>query len=241
MGARFLRLLTVLGAALTLAETSATDANGLLDILLRISGVSASPSQMKGPGDEIDAGELWVTDLDRRTQVRVTAAGYRWPVFSPSADAVVALRGDNLVRIPVSGGLPVVLYRVPGVNKLVGFDQTDLDKLLLLVDSRAVPVALLSLKSGHLESLPYDDVSEAHRRLLSHLRGTERVYRASRVLVKSESKQRMEGVREWTEVYVSRDNGPLINASACDGVNCGQPSMSPDGHRVVFVKSTSSG
>ena len=26
------------------------------------------------------------------------------------------------------------------------------------------------------------------------------------------------------------------NLSACDGVNCGQPSLSPDGRRIAFVK-----
>jgi Tol biopolymer transport system component len=26
------------------------------------------------------------------------------------------------------------------------------------------------------------------------------------------------------------------NVSGCDGVNCGQPALSPDGRRVAFVK-----
>jgi hypothetical protein len=55
------------------------------------------------------------------------------------------------------------------------------------------------------------------------------------VYVKTESKQGFAGVVEWTDVYLKRGTDP-VNVSRCDGVGCGQPSLSRDGGQVVFVK-----
>jgi Tol biopolymer transport system component len=55
--------------------------------------------------------------------------------------------------------------------------------------------------------------------------------------VKTESKRGLSRTLEWTDVYLRRGCGTPQNVSACDGINWGEPALSPDGARVAFVKS----
>ena len=228
----------IIGVALA-GASSAPPADSLLDRIMRVLGISATPSQMKGDSD-ISAGQVWIVDLERGTRTAVTAdSGYRWPVFEPAGGTIIALKGDSLVRIVARNGRVKVLYSIPGVEKLVGFDRDDPDKLLVTLDSQTAPLALLSLETGHPTLLPYDPTSKGHRRMLSHIKGEERVYGNARVYVKTESKQGMEGGLEWAEVYLQQDESAPRNVSRGDGVNCGQPSLSPDGKAVVYVRASS--
>jgi Tol biopolymer transport system component len=72
--------------------------------------------------------------------------------------------------------------------------------------------------------------------MLAQVRGQERTYGDAAVYVKTESKRGLSRTIEWTDVYFRRGSSPPQNLSACDGVNCGQPSLSPDGRRIAFVK-----
>ena len=112
------------------------------------------------------------------------------------------------------------------------------DEVVVLLDgSGRSPLGVLSLKSGTVTPLPHDAKSDAERRMLAQVRGQERVYGDAGVYVKTESKAGLSRTIEWTDVYLRRGNAPPQNVSACDGVNCGQPALSPDGRRVAFVKS----
>ena len=136
----------IIGVAL--AGASSACADSLLDRIMRVLGISATPSQMKGDSD-LSAGQVWIADLERGTRTAVTTdSGYRWPVFEPAGGAIIALKGDSLVRIATRNGGVNVLYNIPGVEKLVGFDRDDPDKLLVTLDSQTAPLALLSLETG---------------------------------------------------------------------------------------------
>lgn len=95
---------------------------------------------------------------------------------------------------------------------------------------------MLALKSGQITPLPHDRDSKTHRRMMSHLRGDDREYEDVAVYVKAESKARLGGQVEWTDVYVKQANVAPVNISRCDEVDCGQPTLSPDGKRVAFIK-----
>jgi hypothetical protein len=136
---------------------------------------------------------------------------------------------------------PPILRKIPGVEKLVGFDRNDHEKLLVVLDKDTAPLALLSLKTGNLTPLPYDPKSKEHRLMLSHVKGQQRVYGIARVYVKKESKKAMEGEREWGEVYLQQGEAMPHNISDGDGVNCGQPSLSPDGKAVVYIRAIGTG
>jgi len=217
---------------------SSARADSFFDLIMEVLGISATPSQMKGDSD-VSAGQVWIADVERGTRTALTTdPGYRWPVYEPGGEAIIALEGDSLVRIPPRTGKVKALLKMPGVEKLVGFDRKDPDKLLVVLDKDTAPLALLSLKTGNLTPLPYDPKSKEHRRMLGHVKGEERVYGTARVYVKTESKQAMEGELEWSEVYLQQGEAMPRNIRNGDGVNCGQPSLSPDGKAVVYIRAS---
>ena len=208
----------------------------MVEKLLRVSGLTASPAEMRGPGDEPEAGDVWVVSPGGAPAALTSGGGYRSPVFSPDG-SVFALKGDAVVR--VAPGSVATLQKVSGALKLVGFDGRNADEVVVLLDRGGAgsPLGVLSLKSGKMATLPYDAKSDGERRMLVQIRGQERVYGDASVYVKTESKRGMTRAIEWTDVYLRRGNQPPQNVSTCDGVNCGQPALSPDGRRVAFVKS----
>jgi hypothetical protein len=230
------RFVQVAAIGSLLAFPTAAAAESMVDTLLRVAGLTASPAQMRGPGDEVDAGDIWVAATGGGPASALTSGGgYRSPIFAPDA-SIVALKGDALVRIPASGGSAAPVQRVAGVLKLVGFDARNADAIVVLLGGGAAPLGVLSMKSGKVTPLPYDAKSDAERRMLAQVRGQERTYGDAAVYVKTESKRGLARAIEWTDVYVRRGSSPPQNVSGCDGVSCGQPALSPDGRRVAFVK-----
>ena len=84
--------------------------------------------------------------------------------------------------------------------------------------------------------MPHDAKSAQEGRILTQIRGQDRVYGDIRVYTETESKRGLARSIEWTDVYLRRGAATPQNVSACDGVNCAQPALSPDGRSVAFVK-----
>jgi hypothetical protein len=220
---------------LLLCGSAALAAEPLLDKLLRLAGLTATPAQMKTPGDEMDAGDIWLVTPGGTPEPLTSDGGYRSPVFSPADGSLLALKGGSVVRLQGAGRVELVAA-APGVLKLVGMDANSPDELVVLAGT-AAPLGVLSLKDGKLAPLLFDSKSEVHQRMLAQVRGQERTYGATRLYVKTESKRGLSRTLEWTDVYLRRDGGTPQNVSTCDGANCGEPALSPDGKRVAFVKS----
>ena len=175
--------------------------------------------------------------MQDRTGRALTQDGeYRSPVFAPNDAFVYALRNDVMVRIPVAGGAATPQGRAPDVVKLVGFDGPD--DLIVLTEAQAPasPLALLSLKTGRLASLPHDPTSPEELRLIAFVRGDERVYGETRVYTRTESRRGALRTSEWTDVYIARGTAAPVNVSACQGVDCSAPALSRDGRYVAYVK-----
>ena len=80
-------------------------ADSFLTKVLRVTGISVSPSQLKGPDEGGEAGDLWLVNIAHNTQVQLTHdGGYRSPVFAPGDAHILALQGEALVRLPKTGG-----------------------------------------------------------------------------------------------------------------------------------------
>jgi hypothetical protein len=224
--------------ALGLPVNTSSHAEGVLEGLLGFLGITASPSQMKSPSDVIDAGEIWIVPLADGNATQVgREAGYRWPIFAPGGESILALASDTLVSIPVTGGPPKTLHRLPGVEKLIGFAKDDDDRLLLLKTNQAngSAIGVLSLASGKIADIPHDPRQD--RRALAHLRGHERVYDQTKLYLKTETKPSVTGGQtEWIEIYAKQGEAPPRAVSRCDGSDCVQPSLSGDGTKVVFIK-----
>ncbi len=213
---------------------------GFVDTVLKILGVSDTPGTLKGPGDEITSGALWITDLSSQTAHPVTNQGrYRSPVFVPGSNAILALSGSDLVRFSAGSGDMKKLFPVAGVTKLVGCSSDDPDKVLVLApgDAAGHPrIGLLSVRAGNVAPLAYDASSSADLQMVENLEGWTRRYADKQVYVRRQTKQALSGVVEWSDVILKADGQEPINVSQCGGSNCGQPSLSADGRLLVFVK-----
>jgi hypothetical protein len=208
--------------------------------LLKFFGISDSPGTLKGPGDEIVSGELWLTDLDSGSSRAITSsAGYRSPVFLAGTKDVLALRGSDVIQFPSGGGEGKKLYSVDSISKLVGFGSEDPGTVLILLRGEAgghPRVGLLTESTGAVTIVPYAPSSSQDLQMVENLQGWTRIYGEQYVYVKRQTKQALSGTVEWTDVFRKMGNGEPVDVSRCDGVNCGQPSLSQTGRLLVFVK-----
>lgn len=221
------------------APTQAHRTESFWQKLLRISGISDSPSTLKGPGDETESGQIWLVEVGPKTTHRLTASGgYRSPVFMPGSNDILALKGTGIVRLPPAGGQPKKLYTISGITKLVGFSLDDPDKVLLLTADNAghSEVGLVSVSTGRIIPVAYDPASNEDRHMLEHLQNWDRIYGNKSVYVKRQTKQSLSGPVEWTDIYLKVGMDEPVNVSKCDEVNCGQPSLSADGQLLVFIR-----
>jgi hypothetical protein len=215
-------------------------ATSFTEKLLKFFGISDSPATLKGPGDEVTSGELWIADLASRTARAVTSSdGYHSPVFRPGTKNVLALRGTDVVQVPSAGGEGKKLYVVDGILKLVGSSSDDPGRILVLLQGEAVGrprVGLLTVSTGTVTIVPYDPASSQDLQMVENLQGWSRTYGDRSLYVRRQAKQALSGTVEWNDVFLELGNQPPENVSQCDGVNCGQPSLSQDGRLLVFVK-----
>jgi hypothetical protein len=233
----FSRLSIRLLAMLALSATVAAQ-ESLLQKLLRIAGLTAAPSQLRGPGEAVEPGNIWIVPADRGTPKALTLdGGYTSPIFSTDG-RVYALKGDTLVRLPQETGAGVAVHNVPRALKLVGFDAANADELVVLVDAApgSSPLGVLSLRSGRVTPLPVDPASEEQRRMLAQIRAQERTYGTTSVYTRTDRRRGMSRNIDWSDVYIRSGDGAPRNVSACNGVTCVQPALSPDGRSVVFIK-----
>ena len=233
-------LILLLVAAGQQAKPPARPREPLLTKLLRIAGLTAAPSQMRGPADDAAVGNIWMVSIDRRdARALTTDGGYRSPVFLPNGSTVLALRGRTIVRLGVSGRNAPPVSLKTGVAKLVGVDSVDASEVVALLeapDPSGSPLAAVSLQNGTVTALPFDGSDEAQRRLLAQIRAQDRSYGDTTIYTKTETKSGLSRPIEWIDVFVKRGAAPPQNVSVCDGVNCLQPALSPDRQKVVFVK-----
>jgi hypothetical protein len=204
--------------------------------VLRFTGISINAATLKGT--EVLAGQVWVVDLRSGTRTRTTASGgYRSPLFIPGSTELLALKGMDVMRIASPELKPHKLYTIDGVSKLVSFGADDPDQVLLLKEDDAgrVSVHVFALQTGKLTPLAYDTESKEDEQMLESLQGWQRTYGDKTVYVKHVSKQAMSGPVEWSEVFLKLPGADSKDVSHCDGVDCGQPSLSADGARVAFI------
>ena len=72
--------------------------------------------------------------------------------------------------------------------------------------------------------------------MLERVRAQDRTYGDTFLYTRTESKRGLSRNIEWIDIYLRRGNAVAHNISVCDGVNCTQPALSPDGRSVAFVK-----
>ena len=209
----------------------------LLQRMLLFLGIDSSPVEMKGADDEPRAGSLWIADLTTGSTRPMAEGQYRSPIFLPDG-GILALQGETVVRFPPGSTTPATLLTDKNIDKLVGVNTREPDQVLTVLkdpDGRPLP-AVLSLQDGVLSPLPVDWKSQDDVRALAHLQEWERSYGNLKLAVQRVRKSGLGGTREWQDVFLLRQNENPRNISNCNGVDCGQPSLSPDHNQVVFIK-----
>ena len=226
-------LLQIACAALLFCQPARAET--FLEKILRITGVSATPSQQKAPGENMEAGgEIWLANVKTGAVRKFSASGgFRSPIFTADNRAVLAIKDGALWRLSLAGGAAEKLHEVTGLTKLVGLDRDDPDKILVMIERAGTPVvALLSIASGKTTEIPYDPKLSQDRKLLSHLKGWERVYGDTKIYVKAQTREGLAGTVEWYDVFLKKGDAEPVNVSRCEGANCGQPSLSGE---VLFL------
>jgi hypothetical protein len=224
----------------TPTPTSTPQKETLWHWLLRVSGISATSAGQKGE-DYRGAGNIYVADRLRLGETDAKAltsdGGYRWPLFMPCEQAVLALQGDKLVKIafPQQGSQTSVqsqtLFEFKGIIKLIGFVPEDTESVAVLLNEQnsGSPVGLLSLKTHKLTPLPYDP--KADEPLMTQIQNSLRTYGDTLLYVKADPDTKS------TDVYIHElGNDQDKNLSLCAGLNCGEPALSTEGRYVVFVR-----
>ncbi|MGH9844962.1 MAG: hypothetical protein ACREEM_40105 [Blastocatellia bacterium] len=222
------------------AQTPPVKKETTVQWLLRFLGISATPSAMKGEDDAL-AGDLWLYDSTTQTGQRITReGGYRSPVVLTRDANLLALKGEQVVEIAIESRAVKPRHTIPGIVKLIAVDAADANRVLFLraSEGQRFSAGALSLNDGRIEARELDLNSEDDRRMLAHLRGWERSYDGGKTVVytKTETKEGLAGAVEWRDVYLKREGRDTVNVSNCDGANCGQPSLSPGGRYVTYVK-----
>jgi hypothetical protein len=235
-------VIVILAAILlpTVLSTISQAEESWLNKLLRYTGISATPSTLKGSCQAIDSGVIYIAQTKNRFKERLTGeGGWRSPIFAPDDKSILAMQGDKLISISLNNKGKKTLYTVPDLLKLIGFSKSDPDSLLVLKEDKEgrVGTALFSLQNGDIIPLPFDRKSRDNRRLLIHLKSWDRDYGETKVSVKCEAEQGMLANRQWSDVYISLGSRSLLNISNCEASDCGQPSLSHDGQQLVFINS----
>jgi len=213
-----------------------------IDWVLDFLSISYTPGALKAPVSDLANGQIWIVDMKSGSAHPLTLSGsFRSPVFLAGSGNILALRGNDVVRIPSAGGDATKLFSADGIQKLVGTGSHDPGKVLVLLRNEASShpkVALLTVETRAITNLPYDENSSVDLQFVEELEGWSHTYGESRVSVKRQTKEALAGTVVWSDVFVSAPGRAALNVSRCDGINCGQPSLSPDGTLLVYVKET---
>jgi hypothetical protein len=199
----------------------------------------SEPGGLGAHGQEIWNGSLWLVAIGDPAAKKLTSeSDYSSPIFSTQGKDILALKNAHVVRISIADGKAQEICSIASISKLVGFSREDPASVLVLGKKLEgnFSVGLLSVPICKVTPVAYDLSSGDDRRLLEHLEGWDRDYGDMNVYVMEETKRSLAGNAQWTDVFVKSGDANPVNVSKCDGVYCGQPSLSADGNLLVFVK-----
>ncbi len=231
---RFFRALTVLLLIVDLSFglTPQDKKESFLQKLLRVFGISATSAKQKG-GNDAKPGEIWVVDLVKNERLLVKGdddIGYRSPIFMPCDQMILVLKGDQIIKVSLKGETQQTYSPIAGVVKIIGYSLDDKDKILVLKANpdKHLLLGFFSLANNRIaEEIQLDEKNDRDRTIKEYLEGGTRIYSDTTLYVETDG--------EKSDVFLARPDRSPEQITQCS-VQCGQPSLSPEGRYVVYIK-----
>lgn len=231
-----LKLAAILLAALTLSETVMADeagkrSSGLMGWATWLLGLDVTAAHVMSGGD-VGAGAIWIAALDG-SDARMLADddGYESPVFTPDNQAVIAKRGEDVVRISLADGTADVLGTVPGLLAVAAVD--DQGDALVARATETGPV-LAEFRQGAVRDFEAGDEAHHDEVVRALLRSSKRFSDGLHLRVDVSEASRYD-LDETFDVFVEQ-NDRSWNATNCHPDSCGQPSISADRSMIAFIR-----
>jgi hypothetical protein len=196
-------------------------------------------------------GQIWARDLQSigsiANQVTSDSGGYRSPIFLSGGRYLLALKGEMVVKVRVSNGSVETLFPIKGIEKLVGLrktaDEQAGDQVLVLIgqggDSCPI-IGILSVKNKDVTPIPYVPYTggDDDMLLIDHLRGWTREYDGGNFLLQVQDLVNCTGPDKapTTNICFQEKGKPWRQVTDCSPANCGQPSLSNDRTKMVYIK-----
>ena len=194
-----------------------------------ILGITATPKALRDGTLPVTTGDVCIVPArGGEAQDLTEGGGYSSPIFLPGEEDVLALRGDDLMRVSIDGGSPRKVGTIPGVHKLLGIDPAR-PQLIFFLGATAVGAFDLSASHRH------DVDATPEPKMLRYLRGEERHFGDVRVYVE----RRSDPLGDWEDVAMQAGGKrPRFLTSGSRRVSNRQPTLSHDGMFVAFVRET---
>jgi hypothetical protein len=182
-------------------------------------------------GGGADRGQVWIVDLATGARSRVTDADdLAWPVLGLDHSTIFALRGRQMVRLTLPGGKVVPVGPETNWRRLLGVEGSGYVLGFIESQPRAQPAVMT--EKGELLLLPQPDTEQEKVRV-SMLLQENLAYTNGRQLRVTRSRR---GGRGYDVNLVDGDT--VKNLSDCGDDACGQPSLSPDGRYVLYIRAS---
>lgn len=184
-------------------------------------------------GTVVANGQVWSVELDamgkpaKPTRIG-TASNLSWPVCDLKDGTVYAIRDGRIVRLGDGGQSLTEVDKQKQWAKLFGVTESG-DVLGMIYENGESMLATLHA-DGTVAVSPAP-TSEEEQRYQSVLEQENRTYAGSRSLYVERSTRGGRGF----DVFLKKGDG-VTNLSDCGDDQCGQPSLSPDFRRVLYVR-----
>jgi len=234
MNSRHFLPIISLGILAILPFNQATaEGDSFLAALLRFTGITATPSTVRG-NDNVIEGDIWLVQIgeaETSEPRKITHNGtYHTPLWIPGSQSILAMKGDKLVRLNAQGIEEKMLHTLTDNTVLLGFDKNDANRLLVLQESI---VGILTLGNGQITTLPYDNKNPEERDAFDQLRSGFRDYETAQVSIENQSKVDPQGhFKPVNTIHIKLGKKDI--SITCPSA-CSQPAFAKNGQQLLFI------
>lgn len=180
---------------------------------------------------EVDYGQIWSFELGVADGVsnahKITDdSAFSWPVYDINHKIIYAIQGNKIVKLKGNGSEILIVNAEKHWIKLFGLDAQG-NVLAMHYENDENYPALLQSDGKIVNVVPSNDQQQRLAMLLQE----GRTYTGNQSLYVQRSER---GGRGYDVFY--KKGTEVINISNCGDDKCGQPSLSPDSKKILFIR-----